>query len=263
MLVKRQLADIMAGLWNLIQVFPLKDRTCTEDPIMERLKVTVDMSRLMLTDTELRFSLAGPSDVTQVVDFFMENFWPDYPLTEITGMDIDAEISSWFQEFIHSAIAGGLSLIVRNEENMIVGATINQVYHRQPVAGFRSFASFANSQTRPIWTKMSRLVDDLHENVHFDQEPVLSIDLIAVRKDYRNRGIAVQMVGKTLEIARVSDVRIVKTESMDLHLTKGLTNKMGFVVAKKINYNDYFQNGEKPFRTNGFQNNAWLLVKHL
>ena len=72
-------AAMSSGLWNLIQSTPFKKQTWTyAENTMLPLNVTVDMSSLVSSDkSELHFSIAGPADVGDIVNFFMANFWPD------------------------------------------------------------------------------------------------------------------------------------------------------------------------------------------
>ena len=124
----------------------------------------------------LIFDLAGPSDVKELSNFIMDEFFHRFPLRNV--LDVEKEVRPWIGQYIDHVSKKEFSIILRDitNENRIVAAAINDLDYKDRIEEDISLVSFADPIERPGWQKICRLLVELHLDLNCD--PVLSIDLM-------------------------------------------------------------------------------------
>ena len=124
----------------------------------------------------LVFDLAGPSDVKELSDFIMEEFFHRFPLKNV--LDVEKEVRPWIGQYIGHLCTNQFFILLRDitKENRIVAAAINDLDYKDRKEEDISLISFADPIERPGWQKICGLLAELE--LDLDTDPVLSIDLM-------------------------------------------------------------------------------------
>jgi hypothetical protein len=124
----------------------------------------------------LIFDLAGPSDVKELSEFVMDEFFHRFPFKNV--LDVEKEVRPWIGHYIGHVCTKKFTLILRDitSGNRIAAAAINDLNYKDRTEDDISLISFADPIERPGWQKICRLLAELELDLNFD--PVLSIDLM-------------------------------------------------------------------------------------
>ena len=211
---------------------------------------------------ELVFDTAKPSDLEEITNFIIVEFFGQLPLTTVPALDVDREIGPWIGKYLNHLIQKNMSIIVRDkrQSNRIAAASINDIDRKNRAETDFGLESFSSAEDTPSWFKICQLLHDVHRDVEFDHDPILSIDLLCVAKDYGGRGLSSLCVDLSCQVAKQNGLMLVKAEVVNAYLARGLT-KAGFCVAKEIRYKYYTKNGEKPILTDSVHDSIRYMVK--
>lgn len=124
----------------------------------------------------LIFDLAGPSDVKELSEFVMDEFFHRFPLKNV--LDVEKEVRPWIGQYIGHVCTKQFTLILRDitSGNRIAAAAVNDLDYKNRTEEDISLISFADPIERPGWQKICGLLAELELDLNFD--PVLSIDLM-------------------------------------------------------------------------------------
>lgn len=216
---------------------------------------------------ELVFDLVRPVDIEEVTDFLLDEYFPHLPLTKITELNIQLEIRPWIGQYLASVIQKNVSVLVRDtsRSKRIVAACINDITYRFPQKGEIDLFSFKDPIVRPNWSKICQLLEDLYVDVRFDEDPVLSFNLVGVAQGYGHRGLATKLIDVVEKIAKGRRIGLIKNDTVNEYMANAHF-QAGFIVAKEINYQFYAKDGgkfDRPFITDSIHNKIRLMVKKI
>lgn len=196
----------------------------------------------------LIFHLVEPHDVPQLTEFIMTEFFHRFPLKDT--LEVEKEIRPWIGQYISHVCSKNVSIFLRDtsNNNRIAAAAINDIDHKTRPIEDISLVSFADAIERPGWQNVCDLLEMLHEGFNFDDDPILSIDLMTVGEDYTKRGLSAQCVQLTIKLAISKGLHSIKVEAVNEFMALVLA-KIGFQLIKEIDYNQLEINGKIPFAT--------------
>lgn len=216
---------------------------------------------------ELVFDLVRPADVEEVAKFLLDEYFPQLPLTKITGMNNESEISPWIGKYLASVIPKNVSVLVRDTSRAkrIVAVCINDITYKYPARDEMNLLSFDDPITSPNWSKICQLLKDLYADIHFDEDPVLSFNLVGVARGYSHRGLATKLIDIIEKIAKGRRIHLIKNDTVNEYMANAHF-EAGFIVAKEINYQFYMKdvaNLKRTFLTDSIHNKIRLMVKRI
>ena len=229
--------------------------------------VTGFLHKIWDRSPELVFDLVRPADIEEVAIFLLKDYFPHLPLTEITEMSVELEIRPWIGKYLASVVQKNVSVLVRDtsRNKTIVAVCINDITYRYSARDDINLFSFTDPVVSPNWTKICQLVKDLYTDIHFDEDPILSFNLVGVAPGYSHRGLATKLIQIIEEIAKGRRIHLMKNEVVNEYLANTYF-EAGYVMAKEIKYEFYGKEGEIPersFFTNSIHNNIRLMVKKI
>lgn len=135
---------------------------------------------------KLIFSVASSSDVPELIEFIIEEFFTRFPLTDILRLQVEEEVRPWFGQYVSHIVSKDCTVLVRDPvmNNRIAAASINDIVCQDRSEEDISIVSFNNPDRWPAWAKFCQLLGILHADVKFDHYPVLSLDMMTVGKYY-------------------------------------------------------------------------------
>ena len=210
---------------------------------------------------DLIFHLAGAEDVEELTKFIMTEFFYRFPLKDAAGFDVDKEIRPWIGKYISHVCSKNFSIILRDtsQGNRISAACINDIDCKNRPDDDIGLVSFNDPMERPGWNKICQLLDELHVGMDLAEDPILSIDLQAVGENYANRGLSSHCTKLTIQLAKSRGMQSIKVEAVNEFMALTLA-KVGFELAKEIDYNQFQINGEIPFATKSIHQKARLFI---
>ena len=211
---------------------------------------------------QVKFDLLQRPDVDVAVDFIVDHYFTQLPLTESLRLDVENEVRPWLNEYVGHVMGHQLSLIVRqcDDHNQIVALVLNNLHAKHPHSGDLTQISFADPGKRPVWSVYCKLMEDIRRHVQFDQDPLISMEFVTVSKQWSNRGLATRCVDIVHDLAKKRNIHLITAEVANEFLAKVLA-KEDFGDAQVINLNYYHQHGKKPFVTDSVHDKIRLMYK--
>lgn len=222
---------------------------------------TVSFPVASVRNPELVFHLTETKDAEELSEFIMKEFFHQFPLKNAPGFDVEKEIRPWINQYISHMCFKNYSIILRDtiNGNKIVAAAITDLNDKDRSSDDIDLYSFCDPVGRPCWEKICRLLDGLHVGIDLGQDPMLSMDLVAVSTGYYNRGLSTECVRLTVQLAESRNLEAVKMEAVNKFMTLA-AEKVGFQTLSEIDMTQWEFNGEKPFANDDIHQKAKLLI---
>jgi len=126
----------------------------------------------------LIFDLVGPSDVNEVSEFVMQEFFHRFPLRDV--LHVETEIRPWIGQYIAHVCSKNFSIVLRDLHRgyRIIAAAINDVDHKERQEKDINLFTFADPVLRPGWHKICTLLSKLNKGLTYSIDPILSMDIM-------------------------------------------------------------------------------------
>lgn len=162
----------------------------------------------------LRYRRATESDGDAVKSLLIEHFHPFEPL--LLGWITEGDVSIEDSDSTVELIGDGLCIVAEDPEtNQIVGAAINSISRPDDVQEMRKEAERTENFK---WAECLTFFADHEEEIDFfgkfSVDEVFQIHMLVVDQDYRGKSIGLNLVSKSLDVARNVKFSIVHCSSL-------------------------------------------------
>lgn len=126
----------------------------------------------------LMFDLVGPSDVNEVCEFVMNEFFHRFPLKDV--LHVETEVRPWIGQYIAHVSSKNISIVLRDVHRgyRIIAAAINDVDYKGRQEEDINLFTFADPDLRPGWYTICSLLSKLNEGLSYNVDPIISMDII-------------------------------------------------------------------------------------
>lgn len=217
----------------------------------------------MLNYTIVRLTSA---DKERVIEFLAKTFFKDEPLNIAVGIS-SANRCRELEDYCTMPLSQGVSLAAVNDQNQILGLTINSViYKREASSGGASEDEdeCPNPQFKIIlsflkWLEKKCDIFSKFPNIN----KFLDLSIISVDPNCRGQGLAKKLVYDSIDLALSNDIDIVKADCTSHFSAKALT-RLGFSCIYSVSYDEYVGPDNKPiFQTPEPHNSAEIYVMNV
>jgi len=196
-------------------------------------------------------SIETELEMSQCYQLYQKSFMKDEPITR-NFRDINAqsqeELGFFDQELFFGPISDGVSLIVVDPEagNKVVGMRISQLVDR---TSNDEVDEAPDLSAYSLYTQLVfhcfDLVGSVQEVMELNPEinKLYYMIMMAVEQDYRGRGIAGNLISKSLEIAKVAGCGGAYVTATSV-FTRKIFNKRGFDEFRSVEWDKIEFNGE-------------------
>lgn len=222
----------------------------------------------------LEFRTIRATDVDEVCDFLIENFFPVEPMGQVLGLDAEKECRPWISQLVEHQIVEGISFIVRNlADGEVAAVCLNDIERKveaDPAAEVNMMTCLDQRPERnPCMMKIGGLLGELMERHDlysaFQVESVVNLQFLSVSPNYGRRGLAKALIGLVESRAKQLGHSLIYTEATGDFSARAFMQS-GYFCVDELVYADFElpETGEKPFKSmTGVHKCVRLMIKHL
>ncbi|EFX72904.1 hypothetical protein DAPPUDRAFT_253707 [Daphnia pulex] len=203
----------------------------------------------------LIFDLVGPTDVNEVCEFVMNEFFHRFPLKDV--LHVETEVRPWIGQYIAHVTSKNISIVLRDvlRGYRIIAVAINDVDYKERQEKDINLITFADPNLRPGWFTICSLLSKLNEGLSYNVDPIISMDIIAIGESYCNQGLAYLCTQVTIELAEARGIHLIRIEVVNDFMS-AMFASLGFQKIREIDMNELIIGGEKPFAVTDFTQKA-------
>lgn len=222
----------------------------------------------------LEFRTIRPSDVEEVCDFLIENFFPVEPMGTVLGLNAENECRPWIKQLVEHQIVEEVSFIVRNlADGEVAAVCLNDVERREepnPELDVTMMTCLDEKPERnPCMNKIGAALGTLMEkhNLYeaFGLDSVVQLQFLSVSPHYGRRGLAKAIIGLVESRSKQLGHSLIYSEATGEFSARAFL-QAGYFCVDQLEYSTFEipETGEMPFKSmTGLHNCARLMIKHL
>ncbi|KAF5282077.1 hypothetical protein FQA39_LY00602 [Lamprigera yunnana] len=195
-------------------------------------------------DNNYTIRLATVDDRDSIMDHLKAYFFREEPVNASINLIDSLKHLPESANISVKVLQDGVSFIAIDEYGEIVGVSLNSLRTR-----------FKNEEKieicNPLLEEIFKLFDYVdHEADIFHRYPnidkFISIHIISVSSAWRNRGVALELVYATRQMAKELSIPLIRTDCTS-YFSKRLFEKLGYHCIYAKGYNDYLRSGKPIF----------------
>ena len=219
-----------------------------------------------MENPEFTFHLITPTDYEKSLTLFWNHFMPYEPTTQLAGCCTRPGYRIYnLDTMLRKMLCSQTCYMAKNKDGNIVGVVFCHIIDKNNPFVYHSRKEYLQQGWPCDFIPVLLLLDQLchHQNILKSKNVDRFIDIFAVvvNTNYRHRGLASQLITKTLDEAQASNMPLA-TISCTSFFTQRCSLKLGFTAEKTIAYKDWNW-GKKTFSVHPVHSNAVLFTKYL
>jgi len=212
-------------------------------------KPTLDRDR----NLNLTYAVASPEKIDAVNKLLYASYHPDEPITRHLGLYKGHGSIPDADRRVKNSVHRNLSLFAYDRQGNEIGVCINNGYYRD------NFLSILDSEYENAVDPSYKTYLAIHRelrgrNTHiFDEmktDKFFCISMVGVDPDYRGKGVATDLIRRSVLLAGVMGFTGVMTEATGRYSQKAF-GTIGMLKVNSVTYRDFEYQGKKPFEEMG------------
>jgi len=199
--------------------------------------------RLSNGDSPVIIDIAKPDVAEEIGEFFMLNFTPVSPNSELQEYDasppeIDVQKQQFWLNLRRETLSQLHSMTVREQST---GRLVAVIYNRMetPTTEHPEFPK------RLVTAILQTLTKDHNLFTLYETDKVLDIIIVTVSSDFGRKGLATKLMELSIQLAIQSGAGAIQVEAVSEYTARA-ASKLGFEILKSIDYATFEYDGIKP-----------------
>lgn len=184
-----------------------------------------------------------------MIQHLKNSFFADEPLNKAVKLCRKGEGHLELERHSLSTLASHLSVMAVDDNNRVVGVTLNGVLRRGDVEQAQeALKSSHDERFKKIFSFLygANLQSNLFEELHVDK--LFEIRILSVDSACRGQGLATKLMQESESVARANGFEVLKADATGI-ISQKILHSQGFVVQNEVPYNgeedDEDENEEK------------------
>lgn len=199
-------------------------------------------------DMDYHIEIINKDDKLKVLKFLRRFFFRDEPLNQSIQLIPEGEDSTCMEledYCSHSSLENNLSLMAVSASGTIVGVQLNGKMNPPSKEEPEYIRLCKNEKFKKILRLLHYIDKDVNRGGQFRDSNVLEIRIISVDTNWRGKGVAKNLIEKTMEIAKEQGFHYIRADCTSFFSGK-LCARLGFDAIYNLNYSDYMDEDGKP-----------------
>ncbi|XP_062550201.1 arylalkylamine N-acetyltransferase 1-like [Armigeres subalbatus] len=197
------------------------------------------MDRIACYSSNLKFSVAEPTDYDSVLAFVIEHYYKDEPMNSSYIYDSSPAVDD--VEFSVSFLLQGMAVkaVDPSCENQLVGVSIANPINQEYVNDLLEAAKQAKTEK---WRDSLKLLAHLQQTVNvlqrFNVPKCYDIEIVAVHPDYRGQSIGSRLFEEQFARAKQLGYAVASADCSSYYSAR-IAEKVGMECVARLPYSDY------------------------
>ena len=193
---------------------------------------------------ELKYSLLTKKDILSAINCVVKVFLYEESMTKSLNIS-NSEFRVFVKLICEKMAREKMSYVCKNNVNQVVGFCLNEDLVTEPLSKSVKITSKMN----PIFVLLGRLDNSYFRNKKISQRKFFHLFMVGSLKEYRNKGIARELIAKSLALAKKREFELAITEATNLKSQNLFKNHFNFKEFKKIPYKKFKFKNKFPFKS--------------
>ncbi|XP_011632927.1 dopamine N-acetyltransferase-like isoform X2 [Pogonomyrmex barbatus] len=200
------------------------------------------------SDMDYHIEIINKDDKLRVLKFLRRYFFRDEPLNQSIQLIPEGEDSTCMEledYCSHATFENNLSLMAVSASGAIIGVQLNGKMEPSSNEEPEYIRLCKNTKFKKILRLLYHIDKNVNKGGQYRDSNVLEIRILSVDTNWRGKGVAKNLIEKTIEIAKQQGFHYVRADCTSAFSGK-LCARLGFDAIYELNYNDYVDEEGKP-----------------
>ncbi|KAM3958807.1 LOW QUALITY PROTEIN: arylalkylamine N-acetyltransferase-like 7 [Aphomia sociella] len=191
-----------------------------------------------------RYVTITPEMSDAVLQHLRDSFFADEPLNKAVGLCERGQSHAALERLCAATMIDGLS-VAAMEDDTVLGVALNGILPGDIEQSIEKIQQSSDEKYNKIFTILYTVSRDLDLFGTFDVNRILECRIISVSDQARGRGLAKELMRRSIEIAKEQRFKLFKVDATGAY-SQRICSSLGLRVLHKIRYCEYCDDTGTP-----------------